>query len=258
MALSVSVDKVLRLVEEKTGLPVHVEPDSSLPPNLLAKVTMARGSVPFHLVGYQPRASAAPDYLIVYQCGFILRRYAVPPGDRFDFAGTDYAETTVSQWVRGNPKTPKLPEQNLRGLIGFLFHGILSQLRSIPVGLRVDSWILAELPDLADLQQQALMRQLNDNAAALRPDVQAMMPDQALAANIAMSAAFALYWSEKLNRPQIVLPYQATGHFESGRALLDIWRSIPDDPAKDMELMDAWADELGLSGWYRWIKESTT
>src|SRR3989442_9711618 len=31
-SLSNSVEKVLRLVKEKSGLPVHVEPDSTLPP----------------------------------------------------------------------------------------------------------------------------------------------------------------------------------------------------------------------------------
>lgn len=170
----------------------------------------------------------------------------------------DYAaEATVHQWVVGNPKTPNLPEQSVVGLTGFLFNGIVSKLRSIPVGLRVDSWILAEFPDLAELQQQALAKQLNDNAAALRPDAQAMMPDKALATNITMSAAFALYWAEKLNRSQITLPYQATGHLEAGRALLDLWHRISDDPARDMELVDAWAKRLDLCGWYRWVKHST-
>ncbi len=258
MALSSSVEKVLRLVEEKSGLPVHVEADSSLPKNELAKVTMARGGMPFHRVAVQPHASATPDYLIVYQCGFILRVYAVPPEARFAFAAVDAAEDTVRQWVVSNPKTPNLPEQTVVGLTGFLFNGILSQLRSIPVGLRVDSWILAEFPDLAELQQQALTKQLNDNAAALRADVQAMMPDKALATNIAMSAAFALYWAEKLTRSQIALLYQATGHLEVGRVLLDLWHRIPDDPAKDMALVDAWANRLDLSGWYRWVKQSST
>jgi hypothetical protein len=40
MALSPTVEKVLRQVEKTTGLPVHVEPDSTLPKNILAKVTM--------------------------------------------------------------------------------------------------------------------------------------------------------------------------------------------------------------------------
>ena len=35
-------DYVLRLVKERSGLPVHVEPDSTLPPNLFSNVTKAR------------------------------------------------------------------------------------------------------------------------------------------------------------------------------------------------------------------------
>src|SRR5216684_854000 len=130
MALGKSVEKVLRLVEERTGLPVHVETDASLPRNILAKVTMARGRMPFHRVAYQPDRSASPDYLIVYQCGFVLRQYAVPPPHRVDFANTDMAEQTVRQWVRNNPKTPGLPEKTIDGLTAFLFDGILNQLRS--------------------------------------------------------------------------------------------------------------------------------
>jgi hypothetical protein len=79
----------------------------------------------------------------------------------------DAAEATVRQWVVSNPKTPNLPEQTVNGLTGFLFNGILNQLRSIPVGLRVDSWILAEFPDLAELQQQALTKRLEERVVDL-------------------------------------------------------------------------------------------
>ncbi len=61
MALSGSVDKVLRLVEKKTGLPVHIEPDSSVPEHEVAKVTMARSAMPFHRIAVQPQSSATPD-----------------------------------------------------------------------------------------------------------------------------------------------------------------------------------------------------
>jgi hypothetical protein len=133
MALGKSVEKVFRLVEERTGLPVHVEPDASLPPNLLAKMTMARGKMPFHRVACQPDRSASPDYLIVYECGFVLRHYAIPPQERVDFANTELAEQTVRQWMRHNRKTPGLPENTIEGVTGYLFNGILNQLRSIPV-----------------------------------------------------------------------------------------------------------------------------
>lgn len=253
MALGKSVEKVLRLVEETTGLPVHVEPDGSLPPNILARVTMARGKTPFHRVAYQPDCSASPDYLIVFQCGFVLRNYAVPPSDRVDFANTNLAEQTVRQWVRNNPKTPGLPENKIEGLTGFLFNGILSQLRSVPVGLRVDSWILEEYPELAPLQRAAAMKQLDDIAAGLRPDVQDMMPDEALTASLSMGAAFSIYWAERFGQPQLTLPFRATGHLAAGQALYDIWRGASNDPGNDRGLIDEWAGKLGLQGWYQWV-----
>jgi hypothetical protein len=253
MALGTSVEQVLQLVEEATGVPVYIEADSNLPRNILAQLTPAGGDMPFHRVAYQADRSSSPDYLIVYQCGFLLRHYAVPTKDRVEFAITDMAEQTVRQWVRNDPSTPGLAENTVGSLTSLLFKGILNQLRSIPVGLRVDSWILEDYPDLAPFQREAAMKQLDDNAAGLRPDEQGTMPERALAASLAMSAAFASYWVEKLGQPQITLPYRATGYLAAGQALIDLWRSIPDDPASDKRLIDAWAVWLGLQGWYQWV-----
>lgn len=252
MALTIATERAFKLVEQATGLPVHVQPDASLPKNILAKVTPARGRTPFHQVAYHPTASAAPDYLIVYQCGFILRQFAVTES-RFDLIATDAARSTVLQWIKSSPKSSNVPESSVDGLADFLFNGILSQLRSMPVGLRVDDWILHEFPELAALQRQAVMRQFDDNAVALRPDIQAAMPDEALRANIGMSAAFAVFWADRLSQPQVLLPYQATGHLAHGQALLDAWQRVPNDPAHDMQLIDTWADDLGISDWYSWV-----
>lgn len=54
MSLSEITKKVLRLVETRSGIPVHVEPDPSLPGTLLAKVVMARGALALHRVSYRP------------------------------------------------------------------------------------------------------------------------------------------------------------------------------------------------------------
>jgi len=48
MSLSETTRKVLGLVEERSGIPVHVEPDPNLPGTLLAKVVMARDNLPLH------------------------------------------------------------------------------------------------------------------------------------------------------------------------------------------------------------------
>jgi hypothetical protein len=252
MAKSAAVGKVLKQVESLSGKPVHIEATSNLPPNILANVRMARGGLPFHVIEYQSSLGASPDYVIVYQCGFIIRRYAVDATNRQDFIATTDGEAAVRGWVRNNPKSTEQPEANASGLIRFLHSGLLSQVRSIPVGLRVDDWIFQEFPELQPLQQKALAKQFNDNAAALRPDVQASMPEPPLAINIIMSVAFALFWADRLIQPQIALPYQATGYIERGRTLLDIFKRTPTNPSQDTVLIDAWADTLGIRNWYRW------
>ena len=252
MANSPAVEKALKQVESLSGKPVHIEATSSLPPNILANVRMARGGLPFHMIEYQSSLGDSPDYVIVYQCGFVIRRHAVEAANRQDFIGTPEGEEVVRYWVLNNPKPSKPPDANASGLIRFLHSGLLSQVRSIPVGLRVDDWIYQEFPELLPLQQKALAKQFNDNAAALRPDVQAAMPEPALAINIIMSAAFALFWADRLSQPQIALPYQATGYVERGKTLLDIFNRLPADPNQDAALIDAWADSLGIRNWYRW------
>jgi hypothetical protein len=256
MANSPAVEKVLKQVESLSGKPVHIEAITNLPPNILANVRMARGGLPFHMVEYQASLGASPDYVIVYQCGFIIRRHAVDANNRQDFIATPEGEAVVRDWATNNQKSAKPSQANATGLIRFLHSGLLSQVRSIPVGLRVDSWILQEFPDLLPLQEKALSKQLNDNASALRPDVQAAMPEQALAINISMNAAFAFFWAERLNQPQIALPYQSTGYVERGMKLLDIFNRIPTDSSQDTALIDAWADTLGMRNWYRWQKAS--
>ena len=78
--------QVLRLVRGRTGKPVHVEPARNLPPNVLAKLDVARGASPIHRIAIHPSAINEPDYLIVFQAGYLLRRFAVPAGQRLDFA----------------------------------------------------------------------------------------------------------------------------------------------------------------------------
>ncbi len=78
---------ILRRVEEVTGTPVEIIADGSL--QVLAKVTMARPGARSHLLRVRLNRPV-PDYLIAYECGFILRLYANAPEKRFEF-GLDEA-----------------------------------------------------------------------------------------------------------------------------------------------------------------------
>jgi hypothetical protein len=65
---------------------VVVSEDASL--KTLAASRIARGANRIHTISYNPTTVREPDYLICYQCGFILRLFGVAESDRVDLAGS--------------------------------------------------------------------------------------------------------------------------------------------------------------------------
>ncbi|MFT5290598.1 MAG: hypothetical protein ACI82F_002673 [Planctomycetota bacterium] len=247
-----ATEKVIKLVEEQTGLPVHVEPDPNLPSTTLASVQMARGRTRLHQVLYQPASTQSPDYLIVQQCGFILRLYSVAPEQRFDLTSAPQADAAITDMIAAHPGCQGMAREAVPHYVKFLRDTVMMQLRSIPIGLRVDRWVMKEFPELDSLQRQAVRRQLQDAASAVQPKVRESVPEPVFAANSKINAAFAAFWSECLDEPPITLPYKSAGFLEGGLALLKTWREIPEDPSNDRALVEAWAEALGFEGWCCW------
>jgi hypothetical protein len=134
-----------------------------------------------------------------------------------------------------------------------LTSGLLTQLRSIPIGLRIDDWLWSLGTDLREEQVASARLQLSDNAQVLSPGIRQSFPKKIVKANTAMNAAFALFWATRLEDPSISLPYRSIGADVDGNGLLDIFGEVEPKPDGDCVLVDRWADHLGLSGWYRWV-----
>jgi len=77
---------VISLVENVSGCPVVVSEDASL--KTLAASSIARGANRIHTISYNPSVVNEPDYLICYQCDFIVRLFGVAESDRVDLAGS--------------------------------------------------------------------------------------------------------------------------------------------------------------------------
>jgi hypothetical protein len=61
---------VINRVENASGCPVVMNEDASL--KTLAGSRIARGGNRIHTITFNPSAVSEPDYVICYQCGFIL------------------------------------------------------------------------------------------------------------------------------------------------------------------------------------------
>lgn len=240
-------------MERKTGRPVEVYPDRDL--ETYATVKMAKGSAHAHLLRYNPDKESV-DYHVAYQCGFVLRLFANPTGERYEFGSSVSGRDAVRDMVsgkRGIAKKLGLPKSGAEQLTEQFFSGLLTQLRSYPIGMRVDRWIREEHPHLGDDQQASMDRQQRENTQVLDPRIRQMSPEKVFSANVSMNAAYALFCERLLSASQYTVPYRSAGFEEKGKKLLGIWDEIPDDPGRDRELVDAWAQELGVSGWYRWV-----
>jgi hypothetical protein len=254
MSLRAATRDVITQVETITGRPVLVQADPSLA--VLATVKMARGAAPAHLVRYKP-GDIAPDYVICFQCGFILRLFANPPLQRFDFAGSRLGRARALEGASVQPQIRKLnlPMPSVRRYAEQLFDGLMTQLRSVPVGLRVDAWLSTDYRELRELQQAFAVRQLQDNQQVLIADVSRLAVSPIYEASIAMNSAFAAYWARTMDQPSFVVPYTATGVCTGGD-LLAIWDAMDPHPTHDRDLVEAWADKLGLREWYEWVPYS--
>ena len=250
MELRSETQEVLRHVEELTQTPVEIIEDALQPH--LARITRARSGVPAHLLRINPTLGE-PDYLIVYECGFLLRTYQTPPEQRREFGGTAQGSADVERMVRQAGQTARLPDTAKAQLVQQLVGGILTQLRSYPIGIRIDEWIHETFPDLSALQLVAVQRQQKDNLTVLRPELKALAPRPIYDANVSMNAAYAIFCDRTFGKAGFTIPYRAAGFEKRGRTLLDLMQSIPADPSSDQSLVDHWADVLGLSGWYEWI-----
>lgn len=103
---------VIKFVEDTSGCPVVVNEDRSL--MTLAASSIARGANRIHSISFNPSAVSELDYLICYQCGFILRLFSIPAAARFDLAGTAKGRQVVQQLLNA----PDGPGKKLRGLKG--------------------------------------------------------------------------------------------------------------------------------------------
>ena len=243
MGLLPATQRIVAEVERLTNRPVRIEEDQSL--KVMAQMTVARGDMPLHQLRYKPTGTNPPDYFVASQCGYVIRLYQAPPDKRFEYGPGPDGRRKLNELLMDREIPPAVREMG-----DFLFQGLVTQLRSIPLGLRVDEWLLAQFAELHDLQVTGVKAQLEENVQVIPLGAKGVFPAKLYKANISMNAAFAAFWARKWSDNSITLPYKAAGLLDEGLGLLKIYDRVPADAAHDPELVEQWAFDLGLKGWY--------
>jgi hypothetical protein len=247
-ALLPAVNRLLQQVEEVSGLPVAVFQQSDL--STLATVRPATAEQQAHLIAYRD-ADEASSYHVAFEAALLLRIVQVPPELRVNLhEKRETREKVVAQvekMFKGRIGLAQAREAGLR-----FYDGLMVQLRSMGPGLWADRWLFEQLPELRGLQAAVLQSQVQQNVPCLNVEVDRMTPAAVVKPSRAMNAAQAFQTSELLGIPPLAIPYQAAGFEALARELIAITRAEPTTADPDREIVDGWAEKLGLSHWYCW------
>jgi hypothetical protein len=250
-----SANEALAELEEATGKPVLIVevPDLSV----LATIRQAGPEDASHLLRIRGGENQLADYLIVFQCRMALRDdKGLREVLRSKFAARDRVINACEQLHH------QLPVAKARELGSFLYDGLILQLRSMGPGLLVDRWIRQHCPDLHEAQEQGVSSQITSNLVALQPSTRANYPSTVYEASIAMNAAYAVFGGDLVGKPYMAVPYLSVGHGPLARRLIALALGDPewngfgkgqvDASPTNRTIIDSWAQELGISGWYDW------
>ncbi len=128
----------------------------------------------------------------------------------------------------------------------------MSQLRSTGPGLLVDRQLHQAWPELHPAQRQAMEAEIRSTLPALAPDFGAGIPKELITANRAMISAYAVVAAELFAAPDLSVPFLAAGLEPTARELIALAETAEAEGQRDCQLIDAWAQVIGLGGWYAW------
>lgn len=242
--------QIVAELEAESGYPVVVQEVPSLP--VLATAKAATQRTPFSLIRVRDDIGPTSEYTVAYQCGFLLRQAQLLPAERWDLTAPPSARVELSNLVREKAIQP-LDQPTVAAFAEQLLGGLMTQLRSAPLGLRIDSWLSSAYPVFDKQQRTSVGRQLQEAAAVLSPSVKAMAPGKVYAASVAMNAAVAVYWAHQWQDRTVAAPYKVSGYLDKAETLLKLFKETPESPAGDRTLINAWAAEVGISDWCAFV-----
>ena len=238
---------ILKRVEEQTGKSIQLMQDEKL--SVLATLQMARNGADFHVLRYRPSTEPL-DYLVAYQAGFVIRLFETEPGQRFDFAPSPTAGQYVEPLLAAGQALGVTEKRALPEFARFVAQWALMNLRSLPIGMRIDRWIATEYTELKELQLTSIGLQQQQNVDLLSYSLGKLTIPTPLMGAI---AAYAVFADRMMDGGAFSIPYEAAGALGQGRELLSLWDEIPADSKHDCHLVDSWAARIGMTNWYTWI-----
>lgn len=153
-------------------------------------------------------------------------------------------------------KKQGLNEKVLADLTLHLVEGIVRQLFNAPIDMLIESHIHGNFPDLRCVQFLSLENLAKENEKAIfNSGIRKQIPRKIYMASAALNGATAIFVDRLLvNATAYSKPYSNIDSFPVSQNLIELFddRVKALNPGDEYDIVDAWAEMLGLKGWYEW------
>jgi len=241
-----------RTVEARTGKPIRVTErigaygfDSEL------RVAMDRD--PTHVLAYQEAYRPYRDHFLVSSCYKLLRLWDTAPEERM--LPAIMGDRLPVGWHRELERgfRGSLSEEEIAGISSVLHAGVIRQVHSFPVDLRVEREIAATLPEHAGRQRAYFARQVEDLMPHFSLTAAGLAPRPVYRAVSAMNVVLGM-------EAAAIAGVEEPRQFRESRYRWDgedLHRQLAEETAPghvgDRAVTDRWALTLELRPFYLWV-----
>jgi hypothetical protein len=246
-----SVHEILDKVKELTGKSVEFVEKGDLP--TYAAIKLARTNMPTHLVFYRAKHNNLINHLIAHECGHALRMFGVEAQKRLMPLTNDQIKLRALTEIEAEVQrlSSVLPFDRLAQVVNLWYAGLVRQLTNLPPDIMIEKWLYSDYPELRSYQSLSMQKQLEESLPGLSRRVLEMTPRRISDASNIMNYAFFRILGQHFG-VKYVRRYERTSLLTKGDQLVGITEAHVDSYEGDIEMINKWAEFLGLSNWFTW------
>lgn len=153
-------------------------------------------------------------------------------------------------------------DDSIKRVVLDLVGGLCGCISNTPLDMWIETLLHRDMPALRHAQFVSLHRLAGEAlAATIHPEIRKLTPPKVLRALTALNGASALFFDDFTNgATDYWSNYQRLDGANLSPRLFQLWKDRRDSlqPGDEYDLVDAFADLLGLRGWYEWEPDPGT
>lgn len=249
--LPVYIRQRLEQVIRTTGSKVAIEEAEQL--EFDSEVGYASGNSAVHHIRYTKSYCDHREHFILSSLEKIARFFAAPADQR-------YLPVILREYLPREEeaelarRVPSVSGLLVRELSQRLAVGLVRQLLSFPLDVRVELELSTTLPEHRERQLAYMRAQLQDLQPHFSLQIEAFSPPWSYAASSTMNCAFAEVCA-RLTGERPARAIRFSPYRKQGQRLVELLDQVAEQGhVGDRQAQDRWAMELQMVGWHDWIR----